>query len=358
MIIFIGLEIRGSWIAEIAEHYKMGFRVIPERPKIAEHVNLILDVSQVKYMVFDIEQYIDSGSEIAEQISRIATVNNAKPIIFAPGYSPVADVIVCLLQRKMKNFILSVTLADQKEDLKKCINGYFDQHSIEEFGYVEPILAEDEAKADLNFRNIGVVGANARMGTTTAAVQLVKYLALKGHKACIIEMNGHHWSEELAEWYETQKDEELGRITYMSVDIFHDLTKLQQILRMGYEYYIYDYGVMTDPDFNKISFLERDYQVFVCGSGPSELRSTFQVIENSFYDDVFYLFSLVPEGDRSSITEMMEQKADKTFFMEFAPDPFTLSQGNAVSFGRMLPVEDLTPPEKPKKGFFTRWRKS
>ena len=156
MIIFIGPEIRGSWIAEIAEHYKMGFRVIPERPKIAEHVNLILDVSQVKYMVFDIEQYIDSGSEIAEQISRIATVNNAKPIIFAPGYSPVADVIVCLLQRKMKNFILSVTLADQKEDLKKCINGYFDQHSIEEFGYVEPILAEDEAKADLNFRNIGV----------------------------------------------------------------------------------------------------------------------------------------------------------------------------------------------------------
>ena len=357
MIIFIGPEIRGSWIAEIAEHYKMGFRVIPERPKIAEHVNLILDVQQVKYMVFDIEQYIDSGSEIAEQISRIATVNNAKPIIFAPGYSPVADVIVCLLQRKMKNFILSVTLADQKEDLKKCINGYFDQHSIEEFGYVEPILAEDEAKADLNFRNIGVVGANARMGTTTAAVQLVKYLALKGHKACIIEMNGHHWSEELAEWYETQKDEELGRITYMSVDIFHDLTKLQQILRMGYEYYIYDYGVMTDPDFNKISFLERDYQVFVCGSGPSELRSTFQVIENSFYDDVFYLFSLVPEGDRSSITEMMEQKADKTFFMEFAPDPFTLSQGNAVSFGRMLPVEDLTPPEKPKKGLFDRWRK-
>ncbi|QNM08302.1 hypothetical protein [Wansuia hejianensis] len=349
MITYIGPESRGKWMEEEAARWGESFRMVPERTKIADHVNAILDV-KCDYMIFDIEQYADSADVLASQILSVHQVNNAKVIIYAPGYRPTSNVIVALLGKQFKNYIFGVNLSDQKDELGKCLNGYYDTHSIKEFGYVEPVLQEEAAKEYLNFHNIGVVGANPRMGTTTQAIQIIKYLLLMGYKACYIEMNGHHYVETLKDWYEVTCDDNLGKITYCSVDMFYDLTKLQSVLKQGYDYYVYDYGVYNDPDFNKISFLERDFQIFVCGSGPDELEKAYQVLRNSFYNDVYYIFNLSPESDRTELLELMEDKQEQTFFSPYTPDPFVYC--NSDIYQKMVPVENRNTPETEKKRFF------
>ena len=353
-ILFVGRQIKGLWIREEAEHYGYDFEIIKDDTSIKNHVNPILEHKDCSYMVFDVEQYADSAETIAEQIGRIQEVNNARAIIYAPGYSPTSSVIVKLLQQQLKYFIFGVNLSEQKDQLGKCLNGYYDSHSDEEFGYVEPVLEEKETKQLMNFKNIGIAGATSRIGTTTQAIQIVKYLMFNGYKACYIQMNSHRYVEELAEWFETdtsKEDETIGKVSYKSVDMFYDLSKLQSILKLGYDYYVYDYGVFSDPDFNKVSFLERDHQIFCCGAKPNELTDAYTVIENAFYNDVAYIYVFVPESDREAVKELMEQKKDRTFFADYNPDPFLYS--NAPMYSQMIPVENrIEVQEPPKKGFF------
>lgn len=353
-VLFIGRQIKGMWIKEEAGRCGYEFDMIKDETSIKDHVNPILEHKDCVYMVFDIEQYADSAEIIADQIERISAVNNATAIIYAPGYSPTSSVIVKLLQKQLRYFIFGVTLSEQKDQFGKCLNGYYDSHSKEEFGYVEPVLEEKETKQIFNFKNIGIAGASGRMGTTTQAIQIVKYLLFNGYKACYIQMNNHKYVEQLNDWFETdttKEDEAIGKVTYKSVDMFYDLSKLQSILKLGYDYYVYDYGVFSDPDFNKISFLERDHQIFCCGSKPNELTEAYTVIENAFYNDVAYIYTFVPKGDREAVLGLMEHKKDKTFFAEYNPDPFLYS--NNAMYKKMIPVENKLPPEEPvKKGLF------
>ena len=351
MIIFIGSETRGSWVKEYAQKHNYDYARVEENARINLQINDIL-AQPCKYMIFDIEQYVDDGTILADTIDKITKMNNAKIIIYAPGYSPVSTVMIPLIKNQIKNFITGITLSEQKDALGKSLNGYFDTYHEEEFGFVEPEMEEDEIKRNHNFKNIGIAGANSRMGVTTQALQFIKYLTFKGYKAAYIEMNTHKWVKRLLDWYEVDLDESMGKVTYNSVDMFYDLSKLQNVLKLDYDYYIFDYGVYSDTDFNKISFLEKDHQIFVCGSSPDEMESAMNLIHNSFYDDVYYLFNLVPEQDQKELLEGMEDKKEKTFFSPYTPDPFTYN--NSSVYEDIIPVESRVKEEPKKKGFFFR----
>lgn len=353
MIVFVGSETRGSWIKEYAGKQEYGYARVEESTRIGLQVNDILSYP-CKYMIFDIEQYVDDGEVIADQIDKIAKMNNAKIIIYAPGYVPTSSVMIPLIRNQIKNFITGTVLSEQKDALGKSLNGYFDTYHEEEFGFVEADLEEDDIKKSHNFQNIGIAGANSRMGTTTQAIQFVKYLTFKGYKAAYVEMNNHRWIRRLLDWYDVEHEEALGKVTYSSVDMFYDLSKLQSVLKLAYDYYIFDYGVYSDVDFNKISFLERDYQVFVCGSAPDEMENAMNIIHSSFYDEVYYLFNLVPLQDQKELLKGMEDKKERTFFSPYTPDLFAYN--NSPIYEKMVPVESKVKEEKMKKGFFLKKR--
>lgn len=94
----------------------------------------------------------------------------------------------------------------------------------------------------------------------------------------------------------------------------------------------------------------------VCGSNPVELPATYDIIKNSFYSDVFYIFNMIPEAERSDILELMEDKADRTLICSsFIPDPFVLHDTSLYDALLQIPDKPGDLPAR-RRTLFSRLR--
>lgn len=357
MIIFVGKMDQGYFVEEYASRSNAKFKCIPENGDIKKQTNAILNTKGCQYMIFDVEQYINSSDIIAEEIYRISKVNNAKPIIYASGYLSTSEIVIECLKRQITNFIFATSPGKKNDQLEKCINGYYDVNGMEEISNI--IITDEEEEINeikkvFNFKSIAVVGTINRIGTTTQAIQILKCLLLNGYKACYVEMGNTGYVENLATFYESEVDEDLGKVTFENTDMYFKSEKIAEILKLGYDYYIYDYGKFEDTNFNKISFLEKDLKIIVCGVKPNEMAATTEIIGNTFYSDASYIFSFVPESEQKEILELMEDKANLSYFSQYAPDPFTYC--NSDIYQKILRVENKNSDNIKSKGRFF-WRK-
>ena len=206
-----------------------------------------------------------------------------------------------------------------------------------------------------------MAGCIKRMGTTTQALQIVKYLQFIGRKAAYFQMNASNFVEAVKDAYEqVTVDEDIGLVSYANTDMYYRTDKLQEVLNLDYDYLIFDYGVAGENGFNKISFLEKERQIFVVGSKPGgEFQKTYDVIKNNFYNNVFYIYNFVTSGEQEDIKELMGEKAEVTFFAKEARDPFVFS-GDMQTYGSILSLEDEkdrdNKPTKKKKRLFGKRR--
>lgn len=355
MILFAGNHEKGFFCEEIAEQRGMDFRYIGADLHIGNQAQDILHYKEeAEVVIYDLEQYADDPEEIKKWIIKIQDAIGVKTIIHAAGYTPGSKVIRCLYESGVKNFIFSIYLGEKKEDLDLCLDGYYENFGYEEkrgitFQEEEPEETESE-KEKTKAVCIGVAGAVMRMGTTTQALQLVKFFQYSGYRAAYIQMNRHHYVEDLREAYEqVEHEEDTGRATYMKVDMYYRTDRLQDVLKMDYDYLVFDYGVYSENGFNKISFLEKEIQIFVVGSKPGgEFEKTCDVVKNNFYNQVFYIFNFVAKTEQNDLLELMEEKADMTFFAEEARDPFSFS-GEGSIYEKIILLDKKSEPERKRK---------
>lgn len=360
MILFVGNQDKGYFVQDVAEKLKLKCEYIKENIHIQNQVKEIMNHSDAcKYIVYDIEQYADDADEIVNWILKTQTAINCKSIIFAIGYNPGSEIISLLWKNGIRNFIFPNFLGKQKEDLELCINGYFENFGYESRGinFDETETEEKEnEESDIKTATIGIAGAVNRMGCTTQALQFVKYINYSGYSAAYIEMNNHNFVKNVAESYkEAIHNKDLGMVQYQNVDMYYKTDKLQSVKKQGYDFFIYDYGVSSEHDFNKVSFLEKELQVFVVGSKPGEFDSTYEVIKNNFYNNVYYIFNFTADTERKDLIELMGELAENTFFSTDARDPFTYC-GSDI-YGKMLPLEVKDVKQKKSKGLFGKFRK-
>lgn len=354
-ILFIGAQEKGYFIEDVAKKQGLEFGYISAHGHIKYQVNNIICESGTKYMVFDIEQYTDSAEEIAKHINAIRNCNNAKPIIYASGYHPGSTVVVELLQNNIKEFILGSSLTDMKDQLEKCINGYYEINGMDEL-IVKPLNeVEEEIKENYNFKTIGVAGASQRIGTTTQALHIVKYLIYKGYKACYIQSNSTKFIHSIIEWYDEESvawDKEIGKVTLEGVDHFYKVDKISDVKKLGYDYYVYDYGTYFDSNFNKMSFLEKDIRVMVLGYKPQEMDNTYKLLSSAFYVDVKYIFSFGRHLDEEELEGIMDDKVIDTIVPQDCDDMYIFSEPEL--YEKIIPVENRneeTVVKEKKKGF-------
>ncbi len=106
---------------------------IDEALHIKDQAEAILRFNEeATVVIYDIEQYADEAKELVHWINRIEDAlkiknNHIRGRVFTQKYR-----LSYALGCRSKNFIFSIYLGDQKEDLEYCLTGYY-----ENFGYEE-----------------------------------------------------------------------------------------------------------------------------------------------------------------------------------------------------------------------------
>lgn len=356
-MIFVGSLDKGYFAEEVSNKFNLSFDNVQEAAHISEQVNEILSYQKQDYTIFDVEQYLDDAEDVVDGIIKICNANNSKPIIFAAGYMNNSNIIVSAANKGITYFVTAVMLSDMKDQLEKCLNGYYDANGISEVEELQKIAAEEQEAREAasgDSKTIAIAGACRRIGTTTMAVQVIRYIQMQGKTACYIQMNDSSYINDMKDWYTVTEDKELGLVTFQGVDHYYDLNKIRNVIEKHYDYYVYDYGTYFDGNFNKVSFLERDIQIFVVGSEPGEMTDTRKILESSFYNTSNYVFNFTSEADRKDLKEMMEEKAEQTYFIENIPDKYVYVPNECYEkMIHIVPVQEETAVPK-KKGLFRR----
>ncbi|MFR4019694.1 MAG: hypothetical protein ACLT07_01540 [Clostridia bacterium] len=201
---------------------------------------------------------------------------------------------------------------------------------------------------------IAVIGAMRRIGTTTVALQLVKYLNdQEEHAAAYLQYNNSDFITDLKEICCADVDPaKPDKITFANTDIFSDPRKVNGIISSGYQYIVYDYGDIKS--ISQSSAFEKDIIIIVGGAEPDEIRAMTAAMEVFNQKNVFYFFNFTPLSDREELLDMMEGYRNKTFFLDYIPDKFCYNPDLGGAFARMMEsdyeVEDLTTGKEKRLG--------
>lgn len=323
MILFVGNQSEGYFVSDVAAEQKETVTYTGTFPSLSDAADAMLE-SPYDVILCNVEELPGSHADIADVLLRVQKATKSTLLVLARRYSPQSELMQPLLASgfPLSHVILSDNLPDIKAQLGKLLQG----EEPAEIPVLEPPCPPQAAPGNTpprSVRSIAVVGANSRMGTTTQAIQMVKYLQFRGKTACCVQMNPSSFLTDLKNTYEiTGEDASLGKITFQNVDLFTQ-EKISRILQLGYAFYVYDYGVWEEV--SRTSFLEKDRKFLVCGISPQELPFTNRAISACYDAGVEYLFNLVPPGDRESILAMMEEQADRAYFPAYTPDPFVYS---------------------------------
>ena len=145
MIIIVGSEYRLSAMAEVVtKRLDETVEYIKENISIKNQENDILALGEAKYIIYDIDQYFDETVEIINIIKRIQRVNKAKPILYVATDNPKSEIIKAAVAAQIKSFVNeSLSLGQQKDQLEKIINGFYEVHERDDVR-----AAEDEVNND------------------------------------------------------------------------------------------------------------------------------------------------------------------------------------------------------------------
>lgn len=333
MILYIGKSHESFFIEDVGNEFEEGIEVVSHLIDIKD----ILTPATSKpynHIVINLSSFVNDVTEICECYRKLKGFVTANIVIYARGYHPTNELIRGLYYAGNNNFILSTTLKAMKDECRKCFNGYYQMEGVpfEETMTTDSKDSSSDLSTSTNLENIrkaqkikvsiGVSGCCHRIGTTTQAVQLCKYINSSGYKACYIEVNSSGYMKNLMELRgedEYQYIPDIGLLRMHDVDMFIDPEAISKIKKMDYDFWVYDYGSCGDADFNDVDFFEKNTKVFVCGIKPVEYEGTVKILQQTMpRKDCSYVFSFIDnESDRKDILLMMEDKSDFTVFAPY-----------------------------------------
>ena len=137
-------------------------------------------------------------------------------ILLAVGYSPNHPLLVRLVEEGFYNLVTATETEQQQADLLCYLNGEGMPCKVA----LQPQAKEcdmfpGEKKNTPNVSHcralsVGVYGVMHRIGTTTQALHMTKFLDENGHKACYIEDNGQQHMATIPDFYSDVEEVENG----------------------------------------------------------------------------------------------------------------------------------------------------
>ena len=202
-------------------------------------------------VVIDVTDYKDNAMQIIESTDRIQKATTSRIFIQAYGFAPDSFLVQSFYMSGYSNFILASMPSFIIQEFIKCYSGEYEKLGASE----EIIEASKKASAEKNRINtqediqlqqikeaqkrhitIGVTGTRHFIGTTTQAMQLVKFFQYAGKTACLIEVlpEGESyfkaWMNNVDESDYTYLSE-LEKITANGIDIYCNSEKITKAIQ-------------------------------------------------------------------------------------------------------------------------------
>lgn len=339
-VLFLGTEHNGYWVADVAAEFGCdieysGFLVSPNE-MIDKALSVLYD-----YIVIDISELYISGADLEFTIKQILTGSTASVCVIAQGMPSGSVGVSTCISAGVKNICNSLYVGELRKEMQYFFKGESNAEMVatQTNGLRDVIKHKPIKNINTARKTIAVAGSVDRIGTTTQALQIVKFLQMNGKKTAYIEANSTGYINDLLNTQSGAKveDDVIGWVTLYGIDMFYNLSQIENIYKMGYEYLVFDFGSMQDENFQEIPFYEKDIKITVHGYSPSELKAFDRCINKLYPRNVIYLFSFVPNSERENVIEMMDDRSDKTYFAAYTPNPYSYSSENAYS--TIIPIE-------------------
>lgn len=167
---------------------------------------------------------------------------------------------------------------------------------------------------------VGIIGIMPRIGTTTQAVMLTRYLNEAGIRACYVEENDTQFCDCLMTLYDdVSYDSDRDCLVKENLTLYKEETR--SFVATDVAYRIVDYGYITKNGFPE-NYLKKDIKIIVCGTAPLEIANLIANVEMMYDVDLNYIFSLSDEQHYQEVLEVMGTKKDKCFLSTNIPDSF------------------------------------
>lgn len=167
---------------------------------------------------------------------------------------------------------------------------------------------------------VGIIGIMPRIGTTTQAVMLTRYLNEAGIRACYVEENDTQFCDCLMTLYDdVSYDSDRDCLVKENLTLYKEETR--SFVATDVAYRIVDYGYITKNGFPE-NYLKKDIKIIVCGTAPLEIANLISNVEMMYDVDLNYIFSLSDEQHYQEVLEVMGTKKDKCYLSPNIPDSF------------------------------------
>jgi hypothetical protein len=303
--------------------------------------------------------------EIIDTIHNSVNSNNTKTVMMAQGYNSKSHLIVAAAQKGIRFYITSSTASDMIEEFKTVKAG-IGNIPIDVYQIQTPSIKEEFISAAEKFSSIEIAvgGCMSRMGTTTIAIQLIKFLQSEGKTACYVDMSNTDYMELATKYYDTERHEkDLNKFTLAGVDIYTNVTQeiLYQIHVRNYNFIIYDTGSLLNSSTNTSEFIRKSIKLLCVGNKPNE-NKTLNIVANTLYNTkINYVYSFVPDDEIEDIREELKKWfGSECYFAPYIPDAFSLNNESRALFKAILSEyfpENEEVEEVPRKKSFMERRK-
>ena len=280
-----------------------------------------------RYLVIDVLALSDPEESIISAIIGLRSMYNGLIIILlAVGYPPDHPLLVWLVEEGFYNLVTATETTQQQADLLRCLIGEGMQCKDAPKNQVTecdkfPGEKKNVPKESLNrMLSVGVYGVMHRIGTTTQALHITKFLNENGYKACYIEDNGQQHIATIPDFYSDVEEVNNGLLYFDGIDIYTEFDP-SRIFTKGYDYLVYDSGLITGTDMQR--FYSRDAIVICAGSSPWEMPYLQSMLrQTGIYEhpNIHFVFSFSDPRIERAIRHFMGRYAEWSHFVRYAPE--------------------------------------
>ncbi len=147
MIVCVGDKFKFGSVAEVVSSQADGEIIyIPEDTDITrQETDILKAAAGADWIFYDVHQYYNDSWEIVKAIKQIYRANKVRAVLLVQTTNPKSEIVKCAVSQQLKNLVnMSVSMTDQKEQIKKIMLDFYEANPREDIVEIEEAVRDND----------------------------------------------------------------------------------------------------------------------------------------------------------------------------------------------------------------------